>query len=78
MITLHPTECVVYEKKMDSHAIATLTIPVSMTYIYVGFRGDFHQKYFKAGDQLSSVASLMGETCGIFYESMKKELKGKK
>lgn len=71
------TECVYFKKDVDTHAIASVTIPVTMTYIYETYSGGIHQKHFKAGAHVDSIKMIMSESCGIFYESLKRKLKKK-
>lgn len=69
------TECVYFESKADSHAIASVVVPVTMNYIYSNLSGEPRLKHFKAGEKIYDIKMLMSETCGIFYSSIKRTIK---
>lgn len=69
-----PLECVMYEKLMDSHGIAQLTVPVTGDYLIKELRTGWTVKHFKAGVKLTNVVRLIGRGCPG-YEEIKQRAK---
>lgn len=60
-------ECVEYIKQIDTHAVASVTIPVSGTYRYKDWSDKWHERDFKAGDVLGSLKQMMNKNCQGYY-----------
>lgn len=67
-INIQIKECVAYEKLVDTHAIATLTIPLSGEYKYLTWDDKWIEQRFRAGTQMRAPKRLLNENCPGFKE----------
>lgn len=67
MITLATLECVIYEKLIDSHAIVSVTIPITGKYKLETWNG-WVERSLKAGDVVGGVKRLIRDTCPGYKE----------
>lgn len=68
-------ECVMYSRTVDSHAIATITIPVDGRYYVASFDWENPKiNYYRAGSVIPRVQDVFRDTCPQF-ESFSKRAK---
>lgn len=68
-------ECVMYSRTVDSHAIATITIPVDGRYYVASFDWENPRiNYYRAGSVIPRVQDVFRDTCPQF-ESFSKRAK---
>jgi len=68
-------ECVMFIKNVDTHAIATVTIPIDGRYYVASFDWENPKiNYYKSGEVIPRVQEVFRDTCPQF-ESLSKRVK---
>lgn len=65
-------ECVMYLRSLDTHAMATITVPIDGIYYMSSYSLGTTTSFFKAGTVLQKVQDLIKDTCPQFKEISKK------
>lgn len=74
-VKLETPECVMYSRTVDSHAIATVTIPIEGRYYVASFDWENPKiNYYRAGTVIPRVQDVFRDTCPQF-ESLSKDVK---
>lgn len=74
-VKLETPECVMYSRNVDSHAIATITIPIDGRYYVASFDWENPRiNYYRAGSVIPRVQDVFRDTCPQF-ESLSKRAK---
>lgn len=74
-VKLETPECVMYSRTFDSHAIATITIPIDGRYYVASFDWENPRiNYYRAGSVIPRVQDVFRDTCPQF-ESLSKRVR---
>lgn len=65
---LNSLECVCYEKHIDTHAIVSVTIPMSDEYKYMDWDARWHKRVFQAGEVVGKIQKLINSRCPGYNE----------
>lgn len=61
-------ECIIFEKQIDTHAIASVTIPVTGEYKLETWKDGWVKRDLKAGDIIGGVKRVMSKGCPGYNE----------